>query len=369
MRNSSAVGSKRPAASTSEVGRSLSLILAAILLAACQRHGDAVQERLHAFGSETDIEIRGSPRDEAMLAIADASQLLSQREREWHAWEASDLTRINAALRSGRTVPAPPSIIALLERAKPLARSSDGLFDPSIGGLVELWGFHTSEFPVRSLPPTLVQIEAWRARTPNLSQLRIDGNRLRTNNRALQLDFNAIAEGMASAEIAQRFRQRGIRHALINMGGDVCAVGDGDGEPWRVGMKDPYGGALGWVELGDGEAFYNSGNYNKFRQGVDGARWGHILDPRTGMPARGAAATAVLHRDPVLADAASTALMVGGPAIFEKIARQMKLGCALMVTDENELLITTALRKRMQFVREPIALGAPLDLGADCSPR
>ena len=79
--------------------RSLSLILAAVLLAACQRHGDAVQERLQAFGSETDIEIRGSPRDEAMLAIADAAQLLNQREREWHAWEASDLTRINAALR------------------------------------------------------------------------------------------------------------------------------------------------------------------------------------------------------------------------------------------------------------------------------
>lgn len=351
------------------MARSLSLILAAVLLAACQRHGDAVQERLQAFGSETDIEIRGSPRDEAMLAIADAAQLLNQREREWHAWEASDLTRINAALRSGRTAPAPPSIVAMLERAEPLVRSSDGLFDPAVGGLVELWGFHTSEFPVHTPPPTLAQIEAWRARTPNLSQLRIDGNRLRTNNRALQLDFNAIAEGMASDEIARRFRQRGIRHALIGMGGDVYALGDGDGEPWQVGMKDPYGGALGWVELGDGEAFYNSGNYNKFREGVDGARWGHILDPRTGMPARGAAAAAVLHRDPVLADAASTALMVGGPASFEKLVRQMKLGCALMVTEENELLITTALRKRMRFIREPIALGEPLDLGPDCSPR
>lgn len=369
MRSSSAPGSKRPAASTSEVVRRLSLILAVLLLAACQRHGDAVQEKLQVFGSETDIEVRGSPRDEAMLAIADASQLLTQREREWHAWETSDLTRINAALRDGQTVQAPPSIIAMLGRAKALVRSSDGLFDPAVGGLVELWGFHTSEFPVRTPPPTLAQIEQWRTQPAHLSQLRIDGDRLRTANRGLQLDFNAIAEGMATEEVAQRFRQRGIRHALIGMGGDVYAVGDGDGEPWQVGMKDPYGGALGWVELGDGEAFYNSGNYNKFREGTDGARWGHILDPRTGMPARGAAAAAVLHRDPVLADAASTALMVGGPASFERIARQMKLGCALMVTEENELLITTALRKRMQFIREPIALGEPLDLGPECSPR
>ena len=369
MRNSSDPGSKRPAASTSEVGRRLSLILAIALLAACQRHGDAVQERLHVFGGETDIEIRGAPRDEAMLAISDASRVLSQREREWHAWEPSELTRINTGLRNGQTVPAPPSILAMIERAQPLVRGSEGLFDPSVGGLVELWGFHTSEFPVRTPVPTMAQVEAWRAKPPSLSQLHVDGNRLRSANRALQLDFNAIAEGMASAEIAQRFRQRGIRHALIGMGGDVYALGDGDGEPWHVGMKDPYGGALGWVELGGDEAFYNSGNYNKFRQGVDGARWGHILDPRTGMPARGAAAAAVLHRDPVLADAASTALMVGGPASFERIARRMKLGCALMVTEENELLITAALRKRMHFIREPIALGEPLDLGPDCSPR
>lgn len=351
------------------MARSLTPILAALLLAACQRHGDAVQERLQVFGGETDIEIRGSARDEAMLAIADASRLLNQREREWHAWEPSDVTRINAALRSGQTVAAPPSILAMLRRSQPLVRSSDGLFDPAVGGLVELWGFHTSEFPVRTPAPTLAQIEAWRAQPPSLAQLHIDGDRLRTANRALQLDFNSIAEGMASEEIAQRFRQRGIRHALIGMGGDVYALGDGDGDPWQVGMKDPYGGALGWVELDGGEAFYNSGNYNKFRQGVDGARWGHILDPRTGMPARGAAAAAVLHRDPVLADAAATALMVGGPASFEKIARQMKLGCALMVTEENELLITTALRKRMHFIREPITLGEPLDLGTDCSPR
>jgi len=86
------------------------------------------------------------------------------------------------------------------------------------------------------------------------------------------------------------------------------------------------------------------------------------------MPARGSAAAAVLHPDPMLADAASTALMVAGPAGFDRIVRGMRIGCALLVTDENEVLMTRAMQRRMRFLRRPIVLGQPLDMGADCRP-
>jgi len=337
-------------------------------LGACQRSGPVTREELHVFGSITDVEIRGTDTAHAEAAIAEASAMLNQREREWHPWKPSDLTRINAAFRAGQSVQAPPSIINLLRRSQNYAVSSSGLFDPGVGGLVELWGFHTSTFPVTTPVPTLDQVAEWLRTHPSVLDVSIQGDRLYSRNPAVQLDFDAVAEGAATSEIIAIFQRRGIKHALIGLGGDMMALGDGDGDgvPWVVGMKDPYGGALGSVELGDNEAFYTSGNYNKFREAANGARWGHILDPRTGMPARGAAATAVLVNDPILADAASTALMAGGPAGFARIVKQMKLGCALMVTEENELLITRAMRARMQFLRDPVALGAAVDSGADC---
>lgn len=114
------------------------------------------------------------------------------------------------------------------------------------------------------------------------------------------------------------------------------ALGDGDGRPWQVGLRDPFGGVLGGVELAGGEALFSTGNYSKFRDSPSGARWSHILDPRTGQPARGAAAVVVLHTDPLLADAGATALFVAGPAGFERLARRMGLACAMMVTEKTK---------------------------------
>ena len=136
-----------------------------------------------------------------------------------------------------------------------------------------------------------------------------------------------------------------------------------------MALRDPFGGVLGTVDLDDGESLFSSGNYNKFRESPTGARWGHVLDPRTGRPARGAASVVVLHRDPVLADAGATALFVAGPAGFERTTRRLGLGCVLMVTEENEMLVTVAMAARVELLRNPVSLGPPLDLGPDCDGR
>lgn len=321
------------------------------------------------FGSIAQIEIRAAPRVRAERALAEISARLRQREREWHPWEPSDLTRINAAFRNGQSVQAPDSIVAMIGRAQDFAVRSDGLFDPAVGGLVEMWGFHTSHYPVAAPAPTRQQIELWLQQRPRIADVRIQGHRLETSNRAVQLDFNAMAEGVAAGEMAAILRKHGIGHALINMGGDVLALGDGDGKPWEVGMRDPFGDALGWVDLGGSEALFSSGDYNKFRQTRQGEHWGHILDPRTGLPAHEAAATVVLADDPVLADAAATALMVAGPAGFERLVERMNLGCALMLTEKNQLLITRAMKSRTHFLREPAAFGPVLEAGDNCGVR
>jgi thiamine biosynthesis lipoprotein len=362
----------RRAASTSDpLRRAVLAALAAVLClaAGCSREAPARMERLYVFGTLADVEIRGADAEASAAALAEISALLNQRQAEWHAWEPSDLTRINAALAAGESATAPPSILALVERSRPLAEASEGLFDPAVGGLVRAWGFHTSTFPVLTAPPSDAWLERWRETRPRLDQVVVDGDRISSTNPAVQLDFGAIAEGLASETILEVLARHGIRNALIGLGGDIVALGDGDGRPWRVGLQDPFGGALGSVQLGDGEALFSTGNYNKFRESPTGARWPHILDPRSGRPARGAASVVVLHPDPVRADAAATALFVAGPAGFERTARRLGLGCALMITEENELLASAAMAARVQLLRNPVSLGPPLDLGPDCDAR
>jgi thiamine biosynthesis lipoprotein len=362
----------RRAAPTSEphpAVRGAALALAALLaasLAACDRGDRAREATLQAAGGEMKLRIRDGDDARIDAALAEAGAIAATGEKEWHAWRPSSLTAINAAFRRGEGAPAPASVRRLLERSRAFAKASDGLLDPAVGGLVELWGFHADAFPLRSPPPSAQAVAAWLAARPRVDEVALDGERLVSSNRRVQLDFNAIVEGDTAAAIAAALRRHGVRDARLELGGDTLVLGDDGGAGWRVGLRDPYGGELGSVLLGDGEAFFTSGNYDKFRPSASGGRWGHVLDPRTGMPARGAAATAVLSDDPVLADAASTALMAGGPSAFARLAASLGAGCALMVTDENELLITGAMRARMRFAREPVPLGGPVDAGADC---
>jgi thiamine biosynthesis lipoprotein len=323
-------------------------------------------ERIHVFGSNTDIEIRGAEPAKARAAMAELSALLNQREAEWHAWKSSDVTRINAAFAAGKPAAAPASIIELVERSKSLSEASEGLFDPAVGGLVAAWGFHTSTYPVLTPPPTDDALAQWRAQRPRVGDIQVHGELMQTDNPRVQLDFGAIAEGAAAETAVAILRRHGVEHALVSLGGDVVALGDGDGRPWQVALRDPFGGVLGGVELAGGEALFSTGNYSKFRDSPSGTRWSHILDPRTGHPARGSAAVAVLHADPLLADAGATALFVAGPAGFERLARRMGLACAMMVTEENEMLVTVAMQARLALLRDPVPLGQALDLGPSC---
>ena len=355
------------AASTSESPRFPSLVLAlAGLLAGCGGPPERVEELL-VFGSPAELRLRGADPARAQAALAEVAAELGQREREWHAWQDSDVTRINAAFAAGQAAEAPASVIALVRRAQPLSEATEGLFDPAIGGLVEAWGFHTSSFPILSPPPTVDELADWLDGRPRIGEVRIEGSRLATDNPRVQLDFAAMAEGVAAESVLAALARHDTPAALVNLGGDVVARVRDDGPAWRVALRDPFGGVLGTVELGDGEALFSSGNYNKFRYSAAGARQGHILDPRTGQPARGSAASVVLHPDPVLADIAASALFVAGPAGFEAMARRLGLGCALLVTDENEMLATVAMRRRVTLARDPVPLGEPLDLGDACA--
>jgi thiamine biosynthesis lipoprotein len=129
----------------------------------------------------------------------------------------------------------------------------------------------------------------------------------------MSLDLGGVAKGYATDLAAEALRARGIRHALINAGGNVYALGSKpDGTPWRVGIRDPRraGEIIGVVEAVD-EAVVSSGDYERYFE-ADGARYHHIFDPRTGYPARAARQSTVIAPRSLDADILSTVTFILG---------------------------------------------------------
>ncbi len=341
----------------------------ALLLSACDS-STTQHETWSVFGSQAELTLPAdtgeSDRTEAARIVA---SLWQQREHDWHAWQPSTLTEFNRALHAKGEALAPPALRSLLSKSTALQADSQGWFDPGIGRLVAMWGFHNSDYPVRTPAPSQTERDAWAAQHDSLRQLHCDAEwHCRTENRALQLDFNAIAEGEALDEGSAALQAAGISNALLNLGGDVLALGNNGGQSWRVGVIDGEGGVLGGVALDDGEALMTSGRYAKYRESPAGERWPHVLNPFSGQPETGARLSVVLHTDPTRADAAATALLAAGPSHFEALVSSMRLGCALLVDAEGRVWITQGMSLRFEWQRTLPEAGR-IDSGQACGTR
>ncbi len=346
------------------------MLLLAGLTGGCEPAPERIRETIFVFGGEATIEIIGVPRPAAQAALAEIAAELQTLHRDWHAWEPSALTALNAGLAEGRMMPLSPSLRELVERSLELAAATDGLFDPTVGGLMQLWGFHTSDFPITTPAPDASQLAAWRASQPRFEDLILSTDGLQSRNPAVQLDFGAIGEGVASVHIVAILRRHSIDRALITLGGDIYALGSAESRPWRAALRDPFNQGeqpLATVDLLDGEALYSSGNYYRYRESPSGSRWPHVVDPRSGLPVSGVVSVNVLHPDPVLADAASTALMVAGEAGFETVLRRLGVRCALLLTEHNEVMMTAAMAQRVALQRAPLRLGPLVGTVGPCA--
>lgn len=227
-------------------------------------------------------------------------------------WEpASDLSRYNAAA-AGTWVQAPAHLLTVVGAALDMAALSDGAFDPTLGALVDLWGFGAAG-PVTAPPDPACRTASagdWRG-------LRIaDGRILQPGG--LRLDLSGIAKGFGVDLAAGALEALGLRDYLLEIGGELRGGGvKGDGEPWWVAIEPPPD-----AEFADppilvalhGLSIATSGDWRR-TWSAGGRRYSHTLDPATGAPVDGGvAAVSVLHAECTQADAFCTALTVLGTA-------------------------------------------------------
>jgi thiamine biosynthesis lipoprotein len=207
-----------------------------------------------------------------------------------------------------------PETGEVVREALEWARRSGGAFDPTLERLTSVWDPASHDAPPD--PATLRLAVEDAGGWPVLEVASLPGAATAVLVRAhrTSLDLGGIAKGYGVDRAAQVLREHGVHRGLVNVGGDLVALGDGPGgRPWRVGIRDPRDGEgiVETVEVVD-QAVATSGDYLRFFR-HDGTRYHHILDPRTGAPARSAVrSVTVVAADAMTADASATLAFTAG---------------------------------------------------------
>jgi thiamine biosynthesis lipoprotein len=242
------------------------------------------------------------------MAIADVRRLEARYSRYR---DDSLLSAINRVAAAGGRIAVDEETTSLLNYAATCYEQSDGLFDITSGILRRAWRFEHGSLPDDALVRGLLERIGWH-------KLRWDPPVLEFPVPGMELDFGGIVKEYAVDRAAALCRNAGIRHGVINLGGDIKLIGArADGRPWRVGISHPRdkGSMIKTLALREG-AVASSGDYERCIV-VDGIRYGHVLNPKTGWPVRHLAAVSVVGDFCVVAGSASTIAMLkekDGPA-------------------------------------------------------
>ena len=264
------------------------------------------------MGATWSVKLVAPPTANAEALTAMAQRELDTVVRQMSPWEPlSDLSRYNRAA-AGSWTALPPAFAQVLRCALEIAEATDGAFDPTLGALVDLWGFGPR--PFSGAPPGARDIASAREAV-GWRRLVLDGDNLFQPG-GLRLDLNGVAKGFAVDQVAAALDRAGARSYLVEVGGELRGTGaKPDGQPWWVELERPptaNDGPRTLVALHDLSAA-TSGDYRRFFE-HDGRRYAHTLDPATAAPVtHSTVSVTVLDQSCMRADAYATALTVMAP--------------------------------------------------------
>lgn len=321
------------------------LVLAS--LGACERTGEFRSEFV-ALGTVVTVTAYDTDAERFDAAAAALERHLLAAGTAWYPRADGELATLNSALADGRGARVTPALVALLQSAQEYERRSGGRFDACLARLSDLWGFY--DLP-DAPSPDFAAVKAVAATKPACAQLVIDAETrsVRSRNPNVGIDLGGIAKGTLLADASRMLLDHGIGNAIVNLGGDLLVIGRIDGRDARIGIRSPDGGApMAGLDVHSGEAVFTSGNYERYIT-VGGKRYAHILDPATGYPVEHTVSASVVHTDPVLADAAATALIVGGIDGFDELVAAFGLEFAMLVDAKGDVRLTSGMARRVHW--------------------
>lgn len=276
-----------------------------------------------AMGTTWSVQYQGAGGEDATAKLrADVSSLLEKLENSMSTWrEDTELSRFNASV-STNWFSMSPELVEVVAAAQKVHQLTQGALDPSVYPLVKLWGF-TGVGQPEEIPDARTENEARALVGFERIASRIENPAVRKLNPKMEIDLSAIAKGYAVDRVSRLLGSQQITNHLVEIGGELFGMGlSSKDRPWRVGVELPLvdESEIGQaVELSPG-ALATSGDYRN-SIAIDGKRFAHIVDPRTGRPLlQQGIAVSVLADNCMLADAWATALTVLGVEVGLKQA-------------------------------------------------
>ena len=280
---------------------------------------EPVSREFFCLDTVCTITVYDQSKDEAEKIIDEAVQMCTDYEKMLsRTIRGSDVDRINTA--GCEPVEVSDDTIAVIKKGMEFGRLSGGKFDITIGAVSRLWDFDAGVVPDGSDLQTALK-------TVDYEQITIDGNKVALGIEGARLDLGGIAKGYIADRITELLRDRGVERAIINLGGNVVAIGDKAADtPWVVGIERPYSDRteiVGALEVTD-ETVTTSGVYERcFTE--NGKLYHHVLDPETGYPME-TSYDAVTVQGPVgmsaESDAFGTMFLMVGKEVSEKILEE-----------------------------------------------
>ena len=275
------------------------------------RAAEDIGFQFSAMACDCEVRVAGLSRRKAepvaKLAIAEVRRIEAKFSR-YRA--ASVVSRINAAAGTGRSVDVDAETAHLLDFAATLHAMSDGLFDATSGSLRKAWDFRAARLPDPAHIDALLPLVGW-------PQVRWKDNRIELPRAGMELDFGGFGKEYAADRAATLLQQHGVAHGMVNLGGDIRLVGPRPGGAvWSLGIQHPRDATrmLATLMLGTG-ALATSGDYERYFE-LDGVRYCHLLNPRTGRPVNAWRSVSVVAPACLAAGALTTvAMLKGGDAL------------------------------------------------------
>jgi len=337
----------------------IALLLLALLLAGCSKDPPAASsppasQTYYIF--DTVITVKVYDEGATQQHFDDIQTLLQRIDKEMNRQlKDSEIDQVNQhAGKDG--VPVSEETFRVVRTALEYAASTNGKFDPTVGPLVDLWGIGHEGAAV----PGKAQLDQTLKRIGYRDVQLDEGDwKITLTRPGMSLDLGAIAKGYAADAIAGYLLDHGFHKAIIDLGGNVLAMGSRpDGSGWRIGIQDPgeqRGNPLGMLEVTN-KTLVTSGIYERyFKQ--DGVLYHHILDTRTGYPVDNNLLSVTIVTDvSIQADAMSTSVFALGLADGMKFIESRGDAEAIFITKDKQIYLTSGLKGKFQMTHEDYKL-------------
>jgi FAD:protein FMN transferase len=340
----------------------LFLISLLVFITGCSKPEPLYNTQSYVFGTLVDITIYGETETKSQQVSAKIARNFQSLHHRLHAWRKSELQKINRAFAGGKTpISIQPDIAAMIQDISALSSQSGGAFNPAIGGLIKTWGFQHDEFK-----PSIVdknKIASLVAANPKMTDIVIEGQQIYSNNPAVQLDLGGYAKGYALDRAIEILKAHGIKNALINIGGNIIALGKHGDKPWRVGIQHPRKpNAIAMLNLDSGWAIGTTGDYQRYFE-LNRKRYCHIINPNTGYPTQNIQSVTVLispqiKNTGVLSDVASKPIFIAPADARAGAANAMQIENYLIIESANKILVSASMAKHISWLDKDVAKNA-----------